>query len=68
MLALLTFCWRSVLITIACMQGPDKRRRRNKALDVELALYVRWHSPTNKTKVTRLSLRAVETVDVLQAS
>ncbi len=50
------------------MQGPDKRRRRSKAMDVELALYVRWHSPTNKTKVTRLSLRAVETVDVLQAS
>ena len=62
------FCSRPVQITDACMQGPDKRRRQCKAADVELALYVRWHSPTYKTKVTRLSLRAVETVDVLQAS
>ena len=47
------------------MQAPAGRRKRK--CDLQLSLFVRWHSPAGKTKVTRLQLRSVGSVDCLQA-
>lgn len=46
------------------MQAPAGRRKRK--CDLQLSLFVRWHSPAGKTKVTRLQLRSVGSVDCLQ--
>ena len=46
------------------MQAPAGRRKRK--CDLQLSLFVRWHSPAGKTKVTRLQLRSVGSLDCLQ--
>ena len=46
------------------MQAPVGRRKRR--CDLQLSLFVRWHSPAGKTKVTRLQLRSMGSVDCLQ--
>lgn len=38
----------------------------NKTCTLEVGLYVRWHCPAGKTKVTHLSLKPLESLDALQ--
>ena len=40
--------------------------RRQRKCGLQLSLFVRWHSPTGKTKVNRLQLRSVGSVEALQ--
>ena len=56
--------WGSLLRSPSGMQAPAGRRKRK--CDLQLSLFVRWHSPAGKTKVTRLQLRSVGSVDCLQ--
>lgn len=56
--------WGALLKSPSGVQAPAGRRKRK--CDLQLSLFVRWHSPAGKTKVTRLQLRSVGSVDCLQ--
>jgi hypothetical protein len=43
-------------------------REKTRFKDLKLSLYVRWFSPTGKTKVNRLLLRPVTSVEALQVT
>ena len=43
-----------------------RRRTAKHECSLQLTLYVRWFSPNGKTKVTRLLLRPVTSVEALQ--
>ena len=58
---LVTWCIHCTLIRLT--QG-SKRRKRERPL--QLSLYVRWYSPSGKTKVNRLLLRPVTGVEALE--
>ena len=56
--------WGALFKSPSGVQAPAGRRKRK--CDLQLSLFVRWHSPAGKTKVTRLQLRSVGSVDCLQ--
>ncbi|KAK9821469.1 hypothetical protein WJX81_006655 [Elliptochloris bilobata] len=45
---------------------PAPAVRRQRKCSLQLSLFVRWHSPMGKTKVMRLQLRSVGSVEALQ--
>ncbi len=47
-----------------CLTQGRQRRKRERPL--QLSLYVRWYSPSGKTKVNRLLLRPVTCVEALE--
>lgn len=44
----------------------EGKKRRKKEKPLQLSLYVRWYSPSGKTKVNRLLLRPVTSVEALE--
>lgn len=52
----------------ACSSGPQGRSEETCSISdlAEISMYVRWGGPSGETKVNRLYLRRIETIDCLQ--
>lgn len=55
-----------VVVEITCPCHTQGKKRRKKEKPLQLSLYVRWYSPSGKTKVNRLLLRPVTSVEALE--